>query len=402
MSWSRVIEQERATEVLRRAVAAGRVAHAYLFHGPRGTGKRAAALAFAQALQCQQGAGVVEERDGQPCGECRTCRKMRRQVHPDVHVLFPHPKDADEDDLAKRTRLLGEDPYAEISYARRPSLSDPSDTSNKQALYSVDRVHEALLRPMSLKPLEGQYKVALLTEAEQMRTEAANAFLKLLEEPPPQTVFVLTTARPDRLLPTITSRCQRLRFDPLSSGAIAAALIEREELPEERAQMLARMADGSYGRALELMGSDELMEHRQLVLDYFRQAYMQNPARLSELTEDIRRLGRERVKGLLELMLRWVRDLLLVRTLGMEAPLVNVDQAEAAQRFCTNVPQADLGAMVDLIEEARELAGRNVHVGLLLTALAQALGRAMQGRSKGSLSARLYVPLPEASLPRAA
>jgi DNA polymerase-3 subunit delta' len=133
------------------------------------------------------------------------------------------------------------------------------------------------------------------------------------------------------------------------------------------------------------------------VLDYFRQSYVQDPARLAECIENMRRLGRERVKGLCDLMLRWVRDLMLVRAMGEDAPLVNVDQAEAAQRFCQNLPRADLHVMVDLIEEARALTGRNVHVGLLFTALAQALARAMQGRR-----ARLYVPLPEAGLPHAA
>ena len=394
MDWSHVIGQERPVEALRRAVAGGRVAHAYLFHGPHGTGKRAAGLAFAQALQCEGPGGG----DGRPCGACRACQKMQRGVHPDVHVLFPHPKGTSEEDRAERKELLSQNPYAEISYARRPSLSDPSDTSNKQAFYSVDRVHEELLRPMSLKPLEGRYKVALLTEAEQMHPKAANAFLKLLEEPPPQTVFLLTTAHADRLLPTITSRCQRLRFAPLGAEALAGALVRREDLDDERAQMLARMADGSYTRALELTTNGELLEHRRLVLDFFRQAYTQDATRLAEGVEEIRRLGRERAKGLLDLMLRWVRDLLLVRTLGPEeAPLVNVDQAEAAERFCENLPQADLEAMARLIEEARRLAGRNVNLGLLLTALAQALGRAMRGRS-----ARLYVPLPEAGLSRAA
>jgi DNA polymerase-3 subunit delta' len=400
MTWSRVIEQERPVAALRRAVAGGRVAHAYLFHGPRGTGKRAAALAFAQALQCPHASD--DDGDGRPCDECDACRKVRRLVHPDVHVLFPHPwskeKDRDEHDLAERIQRLGENPYAAVDYVRRPSLEDPSETSNKQVLYRTGQVEQDLLRPMSLTRGEGRYKMALITEADRMNEKAANAFLKLLEEPPPRTVFVLTTARPSRLLPTITSRCQRLRFDPLPADAIAEALARRRDLPDERARMLARMADGSYGRALELLESDELMEHRRLVLDYFRQAYNQDPVKLASLTEDMRRLGREHVKELLGLMLRWVRDLLLVRTLGPEeAPLVNVDQAEAAKQFAQNLPRADLEAMTDLIEEARALVGRNVHLGLLLTALAQALGRAMQGRS-----ARLYVPLPEAGLPHAA
>ncbi len=395
MTWDDVLNQERACAVLRRAAARERVAHAYLLHGPDGVGKRAAALAFIQALECER------PEDGVPCDQCLACTKVRRMVHPDVHVLFPYPKGTDEEDLAERIRRLGKDPYAPLDYVRRPSLADPAQSSNKQVMYHIDRVHEDLLRPLSLRPLEGRYKAALITDVDLMRTEAANAFLKLLEEPPQQTVFLLTTSRPDRLLPTIVSRCQQVRFGPLAPALIEEALAARAEAGSAEAEhvaMLARMADGSFSRALTLAASDELMESRRLVLRFFRQAYLQNAAALSGVVEEVQQLGRERVKGVLELMLRWIRDLVLVRAMGAEAPLVNVDQAEAARRFCQNVPEADLEAMVALVEEAHVLAERNVHLGLLVTALAQALGRAMHGPHSG----RLYVPLPEANLTAAA
>ncbi len=388
MTWKDVIDQQRACAVLRRAVAQERIAHAYLFYGPEGAGKRAVGLAFAQALQCEH------IREGAPCDRCRACTKVRRMVHPDVRVLFPYPKDTDEQDVAERIQRLGRSPYAAIDYVRRPSLSDPEKTSNKQVMYHLDRVHEDLLRPMSLKPLEGRYKVALMTDVDRMRTEAANAFLKLLEEPPPRTVFVLTTSRPDRLLPTLRSRCQPLRFEPLAPEALEAALVEREGLDADRAAMLARMADGSYSRALNLSEGDALLESRRLVLRFLRRAYTQDAARLAGLVDEIKGMGRERAKGVLQLMLRWMRDLILYRAMGDEAPLVNVDQAEAARRFCRNVPEADLEAMIALVEEAHDAVTRNVHLGLALTALALALGRAMRGPHDG----RLYVPLPEANL----
>lgn len=391
MAWSLVLNQARVKAALQQAARQERIAHAYLFHGPEGTGKRAAGLAFAQTLECERSFS-----DGEACGRCLACTKVRRMLHPDVHVLFPYPKGADDDDIAERLKRLGQNPYAAIDYRRRPSLSDTSSTANKQAFYPVDRVHEDLLRPMSFRPLEGRYKVALITDADLMRAEAANAFLKLLEEPPQQTVFILTTSRADRLLPTITSRCQRLRFDPLAPEVIEAALAEQEGVEAGHAATLARMADGSYSRALDLVQNDDLMESRRLVLQYFRLVYTQDPAKLPDLIDEIGQLGREQVKGVLHLMLRWLRDLVLVRAMGEEAPLVNVDQADAAHRFCANVPDADLEAMIQLIEQAREMMERNVHTGLALTALALALGRAMRGSHTG----RLYVPLPEASLQR--
>lgn len=385
MAWTSILDQDRVVSTLRRALGQERVAHAYLFHGPGGVGKRAVALEMARALECTE---QVDE----ACGQCTACQKTRRMVHPDVHVLFPYPKGTDEEDVATRIQRLGENPYAAVDYVRRPSLSDPSETSNKQVMYHIERVKEDLLRPMSFRPAEGNYKVALITDAEHMNETAANAFLKLLEEPPPQTVFLLTTSRPEQLLPTIVSRCQRLRFDPLLPDAIEAALVEREGLGADAAAMLARMADGSYSRALDLIQNDNLMTSRELVLEYFRAAYTLKIESISSCVQELKGQGRERVKSVLRLMLRWVRDLVLYRSMGAEAPIVNVDQAEAVARFCSNLPDADLEGMVSLVEEALHLTERNVRTQLVLMTLAQALGTAMRGGAVESL----YVPLPDA------
>lgn len=391
MAWSSVLDQDRVVQTLRRALAQERVAHAYLLHGPDGVGKRAVAYEMARALQCP-------EQADEACDACPTCRKTRRMVHPDVHINLPHPwseeQNRDEEDMGERIRRLAENPYAAVDYVRRPSLSDPSETSNQQVYYRIEQVRQDIIQPMSLARGEGQYKVNILIDAEKMREEAANAFLKLLEEPPPQTVFLLTTNRPEQLLSTILSRCQQLRFDPLLPETIEQALVEREDKDPEAASMLARMADGSYSRALELAENETLMTSRELVLDYFRAAYTQKVEPLDRCIQELKSQGRERVKSVLRLMLRWMRDLLLYRTMGEEAPLVNVDHKEAVARFCDNLPDADLEGMVTLVEEAMGLAERNVRIALILTALAHGLARAMRGREVEAL----YVPLSEAEL----
>lgn len=384
MSWSNVLDQPRVVETLQRAVASRRVAHAYLFYGPDGVGKRAVALAFARTLQCEQGGDDA-------CGACRACDKVSRLIHPDVHVLLPYPSDADPADVATRLEGLAAHPYAAIDFVRRPSLKDTTQTSNKQAFYAVARINTELRQSMSFKPMEGRYKVVVMTDADLMRVEAANAFLKLLEEPGPQTVFILTTSRPDRLLPTIISRCQRLRFAPLPAESIEAALVERDAMAPGPAAALARMADGSYTRALDLSDNETLMADRALVVDLLRLSYAQRIDKLAALIEQMGRMGRERAKGILRLVLGWIRDLVLYRTMGADAALVNVDQAEAVARFVGGVPHADLEAMTRLVEEALELVERNVHLNLTLTALSQALGQAMRGPHSG----RLYVPLAE-------
>jgi DNA polymerase-3 subunit delta' len=191
MAWNGIINQQRVIEALKREISQQRVGHAYLFHGPDGVGKRAVAFALAQTLQCKERKTGGEIADAVACGVCSACMKAQKMMHPDIHVLFPYPTDAKPEDIAERLRFFSENPYAPFDYVRRPSLNDPNKVSNKQAIYTVARVNEDLRRSMSFKPVEGQYKVVLLTDVEAMRLEAANAFLKLLEEPAGSTVFIL-------------------------------------------------------------------------------------------------------------------------------------------------------------------------------------------------------------------
>lgn len=385
--WDRVIGQSRIVEALSRAVARDRVAHAYLFHGPDGTGKRAAALALAQALVC-------ERSDARPCGACGACSRVARLVHPDVQFLFPQPADVSAEAVRERLDRLAGEPYATVDFVRRSSLDDPEAGSNRQVQYPVARINEELRRVMSFRSVEGGYKVAILTDADTLRKEAANAFLKLLEEPTPQTVFVLTTTRIDRLLPTIISRCQQLRFDRLPDDEVARGLEARVGLPADLAAAIARMADGSYSRALDLAASEDLMDSRETVLKFLRGAYKawSRSDEMADQIEGLSRRGREHLKFLLALMLVWIRDVVLYREHGEHAAIVNVDQAEAIARFAGTMSHADPAVLVDLVEGAIELVERNVQARLVLATLAQQLAAAMHGRGDG----RLYVPLSDA------
>lgn len=385
MPWSDVIGQHRAKETLKRSIAADRVAHAYLFFGPDGVGKRATAVEFARALQC-------ERRGDEACGTCLPCTKIARLVHPDVTLHFPYPKDTPTEELSERIRLAAENPYAEVDFIRRPSLTGGGRKSNRMTIYTVERINEDLRRAMGYSPVEGRYKIAILTDAESMRQEAANAFLKMLEEPGPRTVFVLLTSRPDNILPTIYSRCQRLRFDMLGVTEIENALRERAGVDAERAATLARMADGSYARALEHMGNDELLEMRMLVIDFFRQAYVLKALNLSAIIDKVNAYRREQIKGILRLMLAFVRDLMLIREMGAEAPIVNIDQKEVLTKFVEGVPVADLEGMAERIEQAIAMVGRNVHIGLVFTVLAHVLHRGMREGEVPQLAPDLAEP----------
>ena len=215
-----------------------------------------------------------------------------------------------------------------------------------------------------------------------------DAFLKMLEEPPPAVVLVLTAERLDGLLPTILSRCQRVRFDPLPPADVEAALVGRG-LPPERAAFVGRMAGGSLTRALDLVGSTELAEHRRLALDFLRAAYTGRPERVAQAVEVVAALGRERVRAWLDLVRLWLRDLVHLRETGDPSALVNVDQADAVAAFVEHVREADPHAMTALVDEAERLVTGNVSAPLALTALALGLADAMRGRGTG----RLFRPL---------
>lgn len=382
MPWDEILDQSDVINVLRGAVATQRIAHAFLFHGPPGVGKRAVALEFTRTLQCETGTDEA-------CGTCRPCDKVKRLIHPDVQVLLPQPSDASIEDVQARLQRLAEQPYAVVDFARRPSLNDPGVASNKQSFYHVARIKEELWPSLHYNPVEGRYQVVIMIDADLLRVEAANAFLKLLEEPGPRTIFILTSHRPDLMLPTILSRCQRVGFTVLALESVERALREQDGVEAASAAILARMADGSYSHARELAGNEDLMDDRALLVDFLRQSYVMNIGKQADLIEQISRMGTERVRGILGLTINWLRDLMLYRIMEQDAQLINVDQTQTVSRFVGNLPNADVDAMVRLVEDALRLVEANVNIRLVLTALSQSLGHAMRAPHSGEL----FVPL---------
>ncbi len=212
-----IVGQHMAVSLLSRALEQG-ASHAYLFSGPPGTGKREAALAFAAGLACPNGG----------CGVCNTCRRILGGLHPDVEVIAP-----------------------EGNFIRKEEITE----INLHAAY---------------RPYEARAKIYIFLEADSFNAEAANAFLKTLEEPPGHVRFILVTDRPERLLPTIASRCQPVMFSPVPAPAIASDLVCRFGLTEEEAALFARVSGGNLGYARELAASDTARRQRDQLLDLAR------------------------------------------------------------------------------------------------------------------------------------
>ncbi len=371
MNTEMVIGQERVKRMLTGAIVSERVSHAYLFFGPDGCGKKAMAISLAAALVCPESA------PGNSCPGCETCGRAFRLEHPDIHYLLPAPKDFREDEYGERLRQLGQNPYAIVDFDRRPASG--KSASAARVIYSVDRIHQDIHRSLSFAAAQGGYKVVILNDADRLNSQAANALLKILEEPRPKTILILLSSSPDLLLPTIRSRCQAVRFDRLTDAEITSTLVQKNSVSPGAAATFARMADGSYSRALELVSNPDLVELRDSVIRFMRTAYQCRSTEVVQFAEDLQRSSREHTQFFYQLLLLWLRDILMLKLMGPGAAIVNVDQSEAIAKFAGNLPRARVDQMIELVEETGRLVDRNVNPRLSTIVLATKLAEAMRG-----------------------
>jgi DNA polymerase-3 subunit delta' len=295
-----LIGQADALAWLRRAVASGRLAHAYLITGPRSVGKRTFALEIAQALNCV----AVDVRD-RPDHTCQHCRLIQRNVHPDVRLVKRAPE----------RRLISLKPSATAS-AQRDGISD------NVAFIQSDA---------QLRPVMGRAKVYVIVNAEELAEDAGNRLLKTLEEPPLFVVFLLTAVERGGVLPTIASRCQEIRLRPAPRAELAEALVASGTEPE-RAQQLAALAGGRQGWAVSAARDPALFEQQQVyarqLIDALGGSRLDRLLRARALSE--RWMSQpETVRETLRVWLSWWRDVLLVQ-LGLMNRLVHLEPSEQA------------------------------------------------------------------------
>ncbi len=331
MAFRDLIHQDHAVMLLRTAVRTGRIAHAYLFAGPAGVGRREAALAFAQLLNCERPTGA------DACGECASCRLIATGQHPDVRTID----------------------------VERGKVLDPEDTTKtavglKQVL--------ALRREVVYPPYQGRWKVYLIADSETLTNEAANSLLKVLEEPPPQVVIILIAEAVNALLPTVVSRCQLLRFSFIPTAAIEQALVDRFSLPRGRARFLAALADGRLGRAAAWATSGDALQLRESVLDLLGHMAGADALERLDAAETLAK-EKETAAEVLEIALLWYRDLLVWQHTQNESLLINVDRIDAIKTQALEVPSAVLSQWVDAVDDAKDALRRNVHPRLVLETL---------------------------------
>lgn len=358
-----VIGQARAKEILKRAIRSNHLAHAYLLYGPEGVGKDALAIELARTLVC-------ERQSDEACGECSACKKMEQLHHPNVSFICALPIGKNEKAGDDPIEALNPDQVVELQEQLRKKGRNPYHRIflEKATSIKVNSVRQ-IRRGASLTATEQGKKVFIISDAEKMTAEAANSLLKTLEEPPPNTMLILTSSHKEQLLPTIISRCQVIQCEPLSDDDIANALHVREGVEPERARLVARLAGGSYTKAIELTSVDVVRE-QQLVVTFMRYALKQSKEDLISLIEE--QLAPRRPDAIirwLTLLQAWLRDAILLRE-QLQDNVQSYQSVDDLARFVKNFPHADLPAAIRAVERSIALVDKNSYLMLVLVALA--------------------------------
>jgi DNA polymerase III subunit delta' len=325
MSFAAIEGHEKPITILKRALANKTLAHAYLFSGEEGIGKKKTALALAAAVNCQN----AGEAGG--CDICPSCRKAAAGGHPDIHLLVPDGEELKIDQV----RLVQSD--------------------------------------LALKPFEGEKKTLIVDGVDRMNAASSNAFLKTLEEPPGEALIVLITSLPQSLLPTIRSRCQEIRFQPLSRQTLAQALMQKKGLSEEDAWFVAALAQGSMGRGLEMDAEQEKAERSQ-VMDLWPEIPQMGPGETLALAETFAK-DRDRFDRLLVVGTECLRDAMVYRETNDERLLVFAQAGEQYRKWGERIPLSQMFADLELFAASKRLLERRVSAQLVAENLFFKLGR---------------------------
>ena len=360
-----VIGQESTVAMMRQAVAEGRIPHAQLICGSEGTGKLAVALAYARYLCCTH-------RNGEDaCGECPSCKKFDKLVHPDLHFAFPiYKKDSTKnphsDDFIEKWRQA----VAENAYMNLNQWMDHIGTENQQGLIYASQSEE-IIRKLTLKSSEGGYKVMIIWMAEKMNGECSNKLLKMIEEPPTQTVFLLVAENPDLLLPTIQSRVQRLLLRPIEEDTISQALHQRYGLTDADARQIAHASAGNWLQAVDAIHlGNRSKEHIELFMTLMRKSYMRDLKGMRQWAETVAGMGREPQKNFLIYCQRMIRESFICNFHRPEINYMNTDEANFTSRFAPFVNEKNIFGIMDELSEAQSHIEQNVNAKMVFFDLA--------------------------------
>ena len=377
MGFNDIIGQQEVSERLLQMVREDRVPHALLLCGPVGSGKKALAIAMACELIKHSTARPAAEpamfsmfgdepAAQEPVPDANTMAMLAKLEHPDLHFTYPTIKTPSMGAEHQPTSSDFAREWHELLSANGPyfSLNDWMETigaANQQAIITAGESDE-LARKLSLKSSQGGYKVSIIWLPERMNLTSANKLLKLLEEPPRQTVFIMISEAPEQLLETIRSRTQRIDVHPIATADIEQALISRRAIEPDMARRVARVANGSWLRAVETLNADN--ENRQF-LDMFvmlmRLAYQRNVRDLKAWTDNVCAFGREKQRRMLAYFIGQVRENFIYNFHNPELNYQTQDEENFSRNFARFINEANVIPITELFDRAMRDIGQNAN-----------------------------------------
>ena len=339
-------------------VDSGRIPHAQLYAGAEGVGKLALALAVAQYICCEHREG------GESCGRCPSCVQFAKLSHPDLHFVFPMAtRDgvkvcADMVDTFRSAVLRN--PYISLE----EWMNEASDGKTVQ-IYAAEG--EEIIRKLTFKPYQGQYKVMLVWIPEKMHEACANKVLKILEEPSPDTVFMLVSDRPDDVLGTIYSRCQRIAVPPIEAKDMEAVLREKFSVDEEEVAYLVKNAMGSWGRMLGLMKETEEARYGfELFVQMMRLAWNLDVKGIKSWTEQVAALPREGQIRFLQKAQRLIRENFILRLRSSQLSYMNGEEMVFAAKFAQFIHEKNVVQIMEELALAEAQIAQNGNAKIIL------------------------------------
>jgi len=342
------IIQPRIRSFFSESVKRQHLAHAYLFYGREGCGKEAFALELAKALTCL-------DEDTKPCNQCSHCLRINHLNHPDVQYIFPISKQTKAEEITANIKSKAANPYRDFDIKGHKNIP-------------IEKIRE-LKNEAKYAPFEAPKRFFIITAADYLSREAANSFLKLLEEPPESLIIILITHDLNALPDTIRSRCQLVHFPPLTAEQIEA-IVKRYHAVDDDLQPIIRIAQNNVKSVFELLETDA-RENRTRVYQFLQ--FIAGNDMLA-LTEQIDLLTLKKDKNsiihFLQLLLMWLRDVLHYSILHKHDDFINLDFIGPIEKFADYFKNADFQRMIILVEEAARAIEQNAHPALTLTNLA--------------------------------
>jgi DNA polymerase-3 subunit delta' len=325
MNFSQIPGQEEIIRKLLRSVKEERVSHAQIFAGPQGCGSMALALAYASLISCEN------PTDHDSCGTCKSCIKYEKLIHPDLHFVFPVIKGKKSTDpvsdnyLEEWREIVKESPYFTIN-----NWLNLIEVGNAQGMIFASEASE-IIKKLSLKTFESDFKIMIIWLPEKMHLATANKLLKMIEEPPEKTLFLLVSEEPDKVIPTILSRCQLIKIPAFSNHDIEKYIILRYNIVADKASDISRVSNGNINRAIELCEDEKSsLANLDRFKSLMRFAWKRDIISIIGWSEEIATTGREAQKNFISFALRILRENLMLSLDQLKNRLVFLTGEEAA------------------------------------------------------------------------